>query len=384
MATPGSSFPDMSVGPHPADFDVVVVGAGQAGLAAGHYLAESGLRFVILEARESVGDNWRTRYDSLRLYTPPSDDALPGLRFPRIAGRFPTGRQMADYLEAYARHFDLPVETGVRVDRLTAARDGDGFIVTAGSRRYRAAQVIVATGAFQRPFIPDVAADLDAGIRQLHSAQYHHPGQLADGPVLVVGVSHSGTDIAYELAATRRTFLSGKSRGELPLSIDSRGGQLAWHVIKFLGSQLLTLRTPIGRRMGRAIRRGAGQPLLRYRLADLLKAGVVWHEARTVGARDGRPLLADGQLLDVANVVWCTGFRPDYSWIELPVLDRAGWPRQERGVVRSVSGLYVLGIPFLSGFTSMLILGAGRDAAHVARCVQELASRPRFATALAG
>ena len=374
----------MRVGPDPAHCDVVVIGAGQAGLAAGHYLAQSGLRFVILEARESVGDNWRMRYDSLRLYTPASDDALPGLAFPRLAGWFPTGRQMGDYLESYARHFDLPVETGVRVDRLTAARDGDGFIVTAGSRRYHAAQVIVATGAFQRPFIPDFAVNLDARIRQLHSAHYHHSGQLADGPVLVVGVSHSGADIAYELAATRRTYLSGTSRGELPFSIDSRRGQLAWHVIKFLGSQLVTLRTPIGRSMATAVRHGAGQPLLRYRRRDLLKAGVVWHEARTVGTRDGRPLLSDGQVLDVANVVWCTGFRPDYSWIELPVLDREGWPRQERGVVRSVPGLYVLGIPFLTGFTSMLILGAGREAAHVAKRVRELAERPRLATALAG
>lgn len=374
----------MSAGPHLADCDVVVIGAGQAGLAAGHYLAKSGLRFVILEARESIGDTWRTRYDSLRLYTPASDDALPGLPFPRIAGRFPSGRQMGDYLETYARHFDLPVETGVRVDRLTAARDGDGFMVTGGSRQYHAAQVIVATGAFQLPFIPHLAADLDARTRQLHSARYRNPSQLADGPVLVVGASHSGADIAYELAATRRTYLSGRSRGELPFSIDSRHGQLGWHVIKFVGSRLLTLRTPIGRSMGKAIRHGAGQPLLRYRRADLLKAGVVWHEARMVGARDGRPLLADGHVLDVANVVWCTGFRPDYSWIERPMLDREGWPRQERGVVRSVPGLYVLGIPFLSGFTSMLILGAGRDAAHVVRRVQELARRPRLATALAG
>jgi putative flavoprotein involved in K+ transport len=290
---------------------------------------------------------------------------------------------MGDYLEAYSRRSDLLVETGVRVTSLAAARDGDGFIVTAGSRQYQAGQVIVATGAFQRPFVPDFAADLHPGIRQLHSAQYRNPGQLADGPVLVVGASHSGADIAYELAATRPTHLSGKSHCELPFAIDSRRGRLAWPVIKFVGQHLLTLRTPIGRRMATAIRHGAGQPLLRYRRQDLLDAGVVWHEARTVGERDGRPL-ADGQVLDVANGMWCTGFRPVYSWIELPVLDHEGWPFQERGVIPSAPGLYFLGIPFLSGFTSMLILGAGRDAAHVVKRIAASAQRPRLEAALAG
>ena len=348
--------------------EAVVIGAGQVGLAAGYHLARRGIDFTVLEASGRVGDVWRERYDSLRLYSPARYNALPGLPFPLDRSAFPTGRQMADYLESYAEYHQLPVETGVRIDRLQAsstAGDG-GYAISAGDRRYEANQVIVATGAFQRTHIPEFAVRLDPGIRQLHSADYRSPHQLADGPVLVVGLSHSGADIAYEVAhAGHRTVVSGTVHGQLPFSVDSRRAQLAWPVMRFVAWNVLTLSTPIGRRMAPKVRAGGG-PLLRIRRGDLTAAGVSLHEARTVDVDvRGRPVLSDGTVLDVANVVWCTGFRPDYGWIELPVLGEDGWPRQRRGVVDESPGLYFLGIPFLYSFTSMLVLGAGRDAAHV-------------------
>ena len=353
--------------------DVVVIGAGQAGLAAGYHLQRRGLDFVILEASARVGDVWRNRYESLLLYSPARDDALPGLPFPDIDARFPTGRQMADYLESYADRFGLPVQTGCVA---TALRSGspDGYLVEAGDAIYHARQVIVATGAFQRPWAPPFAEELAPRITQVHAADYRSPGQLPDGPVLVVGVSHSGSDVAFELASSRRTYLSGKSHGQLPVPLDSRRGRLGWPVMKFLARRVLTLRTPIGRKMAHTIRHGGG-PLLRYRRQDLLDAGVVWHEARTIGVRDGKPLLDDGQVLDVASVVWCTGYRPAYDWIDLPVVDEGGWPVIDRGAAVAAPGLWFLGVPFLSGFTSMLVLGAGRDAEMVIRQVAERAGR---------
>jgi putative flavoprotein involved in K+ transport len=356
--------------------DVVVIGAGQAGLAAGYHLQRRGLDFVILEGSERVGDVWRNRYDSLLLYSPAQDDTLPGLPFPDIGARFPTGRQMADYLETYADHFGLPVQPG---SRATALRSGltDGYVVEVGEVgevTYHARQVVVATGAFQRPWVPPFAAELDRRITQIHAADYRSPGQLPDGPVLVVGVSHSGSDIAFELAASRRTYLSGKSHGQLPVPIDSRRSRLSWPVVKFVARHLLTLRTPIGRKMAHAVRHGGG-PLLRHRRQELLKAGVVWHEARTVGVRDGKPLLDDGQVLDVASVVWCTGYRPAYGWIDLQVVDEGGWPVIDRGAAVAAPGLWFLGVPFLTGITSMLVLGAGRDAEMVVRQVAERAGR---------
>jgi putative flavoprotein involved in K+ transport len=356
--------------------EAVVIGAGQAGLAAGYHLARRGIDFTVLEARRRVGDVWRERYDSLLLYSPARYNALPGLPFPLAGNAFPTGRQMADYLEAYADHHRLPVETGVRVDRLRASNVADGagrYAITAGDRRYEANQVIVATGAFQRPHVPELSDRLDPGIRQLHSADYRGPHQLANGPVLVVGLSHSGADIAYELAnAGHPTFVSGKAHGQLPFSVDSRRARLAWPLMRFVAWNVLTLSTPIGRKMAPKVRAGGG-PLLRVRRGDLEAAGVTLHEARTIDVDGrGRPVLADGTVLDVANVVWCTGFRPDSGWIELPVVGEDGWPRERRGVVDDSPGLYFLGIPFLYSFTSMLVLGASRDAAHV---VDRLAAR---------
>lgn len=351
--------------PEPERHEVVVIGAGQCGLAAAHELVKRGLDFVVLEANERVGDNWRSRYDSLRLYSPAKYDGLPGLAFPLPRNAFPTGHQMADYLEVYATHFKLPVRTGVTVDSLRPADGGgDGYLITAGERSFEAAQVVIAAGFFRKPHVPAFAAELDQGIRQFHSSDYREPSQLAGGPVLVVGLSHSGADLALEAAQGHHTILSGKGHGQLPWSVESRVGRFAWPIMKFVASNLLTLRTPIGRKMAPEIRKG-GAPLLRYRRADLLKAGVELVEARTAGVQDGKPMLADGQVLDVANVIWCTGFRPDYSWIHLPILGEDGWPEQERGVVTSAPGLYFLGLLFQYGFTSMLVLGAGRDAAYV-------------------
>jgi putative flavoprotein involved in K+ transport len=356
--------------------EAVVIGAGQAGLAAGYHLARRGIDFTILEASDCVGDVWRERYDSLLLYSPARYNALPGLPFPLGRSAFPTGRQMADYLEAYVDHHRLPVETAVRIQRMRASNASTGaagYIISAGDRRYEANQVIVATGGFQRPNVPELAGRLDPGIRQLHSADYRGPHQLADGPVLVVGLSHSGADIAYEVAnAGHRTVVSGKVHGQLPFSVDSRRARLAWPVMRFVASNVLTLSTPIGRKVAPKVRAGGG-PLLRVRRGDLTEAGVTLHEARTIDVDvRGRPVLSDGTALDVANVVWCTGFRPDYGWIELPVIGEDGWPRERRGVVDDSPGLYFLGIPFLYSFASMLVLGAARDAAHV---VDRLAAR---------
>jgi putative flavoprotein involved in K+ transport len=353
-------------------FDTVIIGGGQAGLAAGHELARRGLPFVILEANARIGDNWRSRWQSLRLYSPARFDSLPGHPFPAAGSAYPSGKQMGDYLESYAQADRLPVRTGVHVDRLLRRDDGqDGFVVEAGDQRFEAAQVIVATGAFQHPSVPAFAAQLDPAINQMHSSAYHGPWQLHDGSVLVVGASHSGADVAIEARRSgHRTFMAGQIHGELPVPLESRRGRFVFPILIFLFKHVMTLRTPMGRKMAPHVRMGGGL-LLRVRRPDLDAAGVERFDGRVDGVRDGKPVLADGRALNVANVVWCTGFRPDFSWIKMPITGADGWPLERRGVVASVPGLYFLGLPFLYAFSSMLVAGAGRDAAYVADRVAE-------------
>ena len=349
-------------------FETVIVGGGQAGLAVGYYLTKRGHSCVILDANDRIGDSWRKRWPSLRLYSPARADALPGMRFPAPSGSFPTGRDMADYLEEYARTCALPVRSGVAVDGVE--KNGGGYVVTAGDRRFETDNVVLATGVFQhdRPVTPAFAAELDPAIRQLHSADYRGPEQLREGPVLVVGAAHSGGDIAYEVAqAGYRTTLSGRDTGQIPFDIEGRKARFIFPVLRFAATRILTVSTPVGRK-ARGKMRTHGGPLLRVKHADLEAAGVERVFERTVGVEDGKPVLADGRVVDVANVIWCTGFRNDYEWIRFPLpLEADGFPEQERGAVPSSPGLYFVGLPFLHSFASMLIMGAGRDGEKVAK-----------------
>lgn len=353
--------------------ETVIIGGGQAGLATAYHLTRSGRECVVLDAGERVGDSWRRRWPTLRLYSAARLDGLPGMRFPAPAHTFPTAGEMGDYLESYAAHFELPVRCGVTVDALE--RHEGRYVVKAGARRWEADNVVVATGCFRDPRVPDFAADLDPAIRQLHSSEYRGPEQLRDGPVLVVGAAHSGADIAHELAATHATVLSGPSTGELPFRCD---GPIARHlmppVLRFVATRVLTVRTPMGRRARVKIRKGGG-PLLRYRTPELRAAGVERVLERTAGVADGKPLLPDGRVLDVANVIWCTGFRNDYGWIRFPLpIGDDGYPEQQRGAVKGVPGLYFAGLLFQDSFSSMLVVGARRDGGRVARQIAAAAA----------
>jgi putative flavoprotein involved in K+ transport len=346
-------------------FDTVIIGGGQAGLATGYHLAKRDAPYVILDASERIGDPWRKRWDSLRLYSPARYDGLPGMRYPGRRSAFPTTHEMADFLESYAARFELPVRTSTAVDGLT--RNGECYVVTAGAKTFEADNVVVATGVMQKPVVPTFAAELDPSITQLHSNDYRNPSQLQEGPVLVVGASHSGADIAHEAAAEHEVILSGRDTGQIPASVETRRGRAGQRVLFFLGSHLLTMDTPLGRKMRPHVRHG-GAPLLRYRKKDLRAAGVERVFERTVAVQDGLPVLDDGRVLDVRNVVWCTGFRHDYTWIKVPLEQgEDGYPVQYRGAVDSAPGLYFVGMLFLHSFASMLIAGASKDAERVAK-----------------
>lgn len=351
--------------------ETVIVGGGQAGLATAYHLQRRGRECVVLERNRRIGDGWRRQWDTLRLYSPARFDGLPGLPFPAEPWSFPGKDEVADYLESYAAHWALPVRLGVGVLRVRRATDGAGFLMDTetetGTERIACDNLVVATGTFGRtPYVPEAAADLDPATLQLHSSEYRRPGQLPDGPVLVVGASHSGTDIAYELAATRPTTLVGRDCGQIPVRLDSRRMRIVLPVLLFAWRHVVTRRTPVGRKEMAEVRTHGG-PMLRVKREDLAARGVVRHEARVVGARDGRPLLEDSTTVEAATVVWATGFRQSLDWLELPVLGEDGWPREYRGVAEDEPGLYFCGLSFQFAFSSMLLTGVGRDAELVAR-----------------
>jgi putative flavoprotein involved in K+ transport len=335
-------------------FDVVVIGGGQAGLATGFHLASRNLNFVILDAHLRVGEAWRKRWESLRLFTPARLDGLPATPFPDRASALPTKDEMATYLESYADRHKLPIRLGVRVD--TLGREGQRYVLTAGTRRFEADQVVVATGGHPNPRRPDFAAELDQSILQMHSSDYRNPSQLQDGDVLVVGAGNSGAEIALDAAQQHRVWLAGRPTGSVSPVLYSRP---SW----WLATRLITVNTPVGRRMSMQLR-SKGTPLVRIREQDFAAAGIT-RVPRVEGVEAGKPRLEGGRQLDVRNVVWCTGFKHDYGWIKRPAAAGGQMPSHERGVVPSEPGLYFMGLPFQFGHNSALIDGVGRDAEYV-------------------
>jgi putative flavoprotein involved in K+ transport len=340
--------------------DVVVVGGSQAGLAMAWHLAQQGLRFVVLEAAPELGHVWRSRWDSLKLFTPAQYDALPGLAFPAPADTYPTKDPVADYLQAYAVAFDLPVRLNAKVTELRRLDDGS-FEVHTADAAYQARQVVVATGPFQVPFVPPMAAKLDPSVTQLHSADYRNPQALPDGPVLVVGGGNSGFQIAEELAATRQVDLSIATK--YPMLPQRRAGQdLFWWLTR-LGLLRVTVDSRLGQRMSRR------DFVIGTNRRRLEKAGVRFRP-RLVDAEGRTVRFADHRLLeDVGVVVWATGYRSDYAWIHVPGVVREGHVVHRRGV-SEVPGLYFLGLSWQHTRGSALLGFVNDDATYLADQVQ--------------
>lgn len=351
--------------------DCVVIGGSQAGLAVGYHLRRAGRRFVILDEHPRVGDAWRNRWDTLQLFTPAQYSGLPGMRFPGSSSAYPTKDDVADYLEAYAREFDLPIRTAVKVERLSSA--ADRFEVCCGDEMVTATNVVVATGAYHHPRVPAFAAGLDRAIVQLHSSAYRNRSQLREGGVLVVGAGNSGAEIAMGLAGHHQTWLSGPDTGQEPTRAGSVPDRL-FTPIMWLVATRLTIRSVMGRKLrDHFLDPPRGIPLGRVRRKDIVAAGIQ-RVGRTAGVRDGFPLLDDGRVLQVSNVIWCTGYVPDFKWVDLPLGTSRGFPLNDRGVVESQPGLYFIGLPFLYSLSSALLGGVGRDAEYI---VHHILSRCR-------
>jgi putative flavoprotein involved in K+ transport len=349
--------------------DVIVIGAGQAGLSVGYHLKKLGLEFIILDANARVGDSWRQRWDSLRLFTPNRFNSLDGMPFPGPRYAYPTKDEMADYLESYAAHFQLPVRHAVRVNRLW--REGRRYLVDAGSHQFEADHVVVAMASYQGRKVPAFAQELAPEIIQFHSCEYKSLSQLRPGGVLIVGTANSGAEIAMETAPAHPTWIAGRDVGSLPFDITSFWVKRVVLPILFrvVFHRILTVRTPMGRKARRRMI-GSGLPRIRQRRTELDAVGVRWVD-RVTGVANGLPQLADGRTLDVPNVIWCTGYDLGLSWIDLPIFGADGEPRQTSGLVNGEPGLYFVGQHFQHSVSSTMIHGVGRDAAFVVRAIRD-------------
>ena len=339
--------------------DVIVVGGGQAGLALGYHLAKQDRDFTILEAASEPAAAWRERWDSLKLFTSARYDGLPGMDFPGDPDRYPTRDEVADYLTEYARRFELPVELNSRVRAVR--RQGDRYVVELEDRTYEARQVVIATGPFQAPLVPRLAQDLGDGVAQMHSTAYRSPESIPEGRVLVVGGGNTGFQIAQELSASREVHLSIGSR-QMPLPQRILGRDLFWFLEK-TGLIRKTVDSRMGRRMSeRETLIGSTPRRMRSRY------GVELH-GRAVSASGSTVRFDDGTQVDVAGVVWATGFRVDHSWIDVPVFDAGGRLIHERGVTRA-PGLYFIGMYWQHTRGSALLGWVKDDAEYLAEKIE--------------
>jgi putative flavoprotein involved in K+ transport len=338
----------------PEHLDVAVVGGGQAGLAMGYYLRERGLRFVIFERGGSIAPAWRERWDSLTLFTPRRYSALPGLPFPGDPDGYPTRDEVIAYLERYAETFELPIELNREVHRVS--QEGGRFVLEMEGRRATADQVVVATGPFQTPFVPELAQDVDPGLWQAHSTGYRKPADVPEGTVLVVGGGNTGFQIAKELSATHKVLLSVGSK-QKPLPQRIAGRDLFWWLTK---TRLLS--KTVESRLGSKLQ--YRDTLIGSSPRELTRRYGVEMKARATAATGRRVRFEDGSELEVDAVIWATGYRPDFSWIDLPIVGSNGRLRHRRGVT-DVPGLLFLGLTWQWTRGSALIGWVKDDAAFL-------------------
>ena len=335
--------------------DLIIIGAGQAGLTMGYYLKQEGYNFLLLEAGKRVGDSWRNRYDSLQLFTPRSYSSLPGMALIGEKNEFPYKDEIATYLEEYARHFQLPVQLQTEVLKI---KKEEIFELHTPTEILQTKKVIIASGAFQQPFIPSVSANLSSHIFQIHSSQYKSPSQIPKGKVLVVGGGNSGMQIAVELAKTHEVTVSiSHPLTFLPLQLF---GKSIFNLLEKVGLLYAEINTKRGRWFQKR-----KDPIFGFEGKKLIRNGAIKLQEKVVSASGNNIMFQNGDTYSAESIIWSTGFVQNYNWIEIEqAVNEKGFPNHIKGI-SPVKGLYYIGLPWQSQRGSALICGVGKDAEYV-------------------
>ncbi|MGG1397615.1 NAD(P)/FAD-dependent oxidoreductase [Bacillus salipaludis] len=343
------------------EYDVVIIGAGQAGLSMGYFLKQSGISFLILDNQSRAGDVWRNRYDSLVLFTPRLYSSLPGLPLGGDPSGFPTKDEIADYLEQYAQTFDLPIRFNIDIQKIR--KENNIFAISTNKLTIKTKRIVIATGPFHTPRIPPFAKVFSNELTQLHSSEYKDQSQLQEGPVLVVGGGNSGAQIAVELSENNETYLSVSQKIRfMPLKF--AGKSIFWWFDK-LGILRADRHSFIGKKI-----QSQGDPVFGYELKEKIKNRSVIVKSRTKSIHKNEIQFEDHTSIMVNNIIWATGFTPNYRWIEIPnLLNPNGEVNHKRGVTE-IDGLFFLGLPWQHRRGSALLLGVGEDAEYLYKYIR--------------
>lgn len=344
--------------------EVIIIGAGQAGLATAYHLKQLGISALLLDENLRIGDVWRKRWDSLCLFSPAKYSNLPGLKFELPDLALPTKNQVAEYFEAYAQKFKLEAKLGTKV--LALRKEADIFVLETNQAELKAKAIVVATGAFHTPKIPAFADSAAADILQIHVSNYQNPSDLQEGPVLVVGTGASGTQIAAEISKSRKVYLSGPDTPNMPRQ--KWGKDIYWWLYT-TGMMNLKAEGWLGKRLLKT--KTGGDALIGASLAEIVAKNGLIRKGMLLGLEAEKAVFEnEAPLSDIRNIVWATGFKNDYSWVKMPVFDAEGLPLQKRGKAKAQTGLYFMGIKFMYRADSSNLGGVGRDAKWIASDIQ--------------
>jgi putative flavoprotein involved in K+ transport len=353
--------------------DFIIIGAGQAGLSMAYQLNQLNKDYLIVDANNETGAPWLKRWDSLKLFTPSEFNHLPGMNFPSEKGYYPDKYEVAAYLKSYVDKFNIPIAFNQKISSLK--KENGVYIIKSESKTFKAKNVVVATGPFHKPFTPSFHTKISKDITQIHSEHYKNPSQLQDGDTLVVGAGDSGVQILDEISNTnRKVYFSGNTNiTSMPQEIL---GKTLWWWFKRIGFLSVSKFSYIGKKLSKG-----GQPIIGTDVKSLLKKQNVICVGRTLDANNSELHFEEGRYSSIKNIVWATGFKPNFDWIDGITLNDDKYPKNYRGV-SDIEGLYFLGLPWLYTRGSATLGGVKKDAQFLSNYIEKLEDKPAYSNIL--